>query len=648
MKTTHTFCLLIFIFAFLVFQFAFEIVGAPLVGALAWAGTQRSSAAKPARPAPTSEKNPELKGKEEPPIRAVVTATRREIAYEKATRFVTVLTREDIEKSGAVYVTDLLRAVPGLTVTQSGPAGRTVSVFTRGTNSTHTLVLVDGVEINTLTTGTPNLENFTTENVERIEILRGPQSVLYGSKAMGGVIQIITKSKGEKGMHGSGNFEYGTHRTFNEGGEISGQWKKFSFTGTAARLDTHGPSENDGFQDTRVSGHGKVQVTDNSNLEAGFQYYNGLAGIEDGPFATDPNNWQRSREQIASTTYEISLADSWQQSVQYSFFHDMLLNIDPPNEGAGEAESKFKLDADRHHLDYQSVFFIRDFDVFTAGYEFEYGQANNKSFDRLIRNHGWFLQNELTLWKIWEIVEGVRFDRHELFGETVSPLVSSSLWIEKTLTRLKASFGKGFRAPTLNELFFPGFGNPLLQPEQNWGWDAGFEQSYWDKKGNFSVDYFHNSLKNLIEFDANFIPQNVARAKTQGIEMENQIKLYENLTFSTSYTYTNAVDEATGKRLTRRPWHQGKLSLTYDWWKFHLRGDWILVGTREDQTGVFGRPPREKNAGYTRLDALVSFDLNTWSQVYFRGENLTDDHYDEALGFDNPTARFFVGTKAKF
>ena len=576
-----------------------------------------------------------------------MTATRHEESLEKVTRFVTVITREEIEKSGAVFVTDLLRSVPGLSVVQSGPDGRTTSVFIRGTNFTHTLVLVDNVEINSLTTGTPNLENFTTENVERIEILRGPQSVLYGSKASGGVIHIITQSKGKAGFHSNGAFEYGTDRTFNELGEIAGSEKGFSFSGSGGRLDTKGPGENDSFEDTHAAGHAKLQITDRSELEGSFQYYNGLAGIEDGSFAQDPNNWQRSREQVASAQYSTSLTEWWQQSLQYSFFHDMLLNIDPPNPGVAEAESIFKLDAGRHSLKYQSIFFIRDFDVLTAGYEFEYGEANNKSFDRVIRNHGWFLQNELTLWKIWQIVGGVRIDHHELFGETASPLVSSGVWIEKTMTKIKGSFGKGFRAPTLNELFFPGFGNPALRPEQNWGWDAGFEQFYWEKRGSFSAAYFHNSLKNLIEYDANFIPQNISRARTQGVELEHRIQFCDHLMFYTNYTYTDALDRATQKRLTRRPWHQGQLGVTYDWWKFHLSVDWFLMGTREDQTGVFGRPPREKNPGYTRLDGFLSFDLNSHFQIYFRGEDLTNDHYDEVLGFNNPVARFFVGTKAK-
>ena len=188
----------------------------------------------------------------------------------------------------------------------------------------------------------------------------------------------------------------------------------------------------------------------------------------------------------------------------------------------------------------------------------------------------------------------------------------------------------------------------MLRPEESWGWDAGFEQFYWGKKGSLSVAYFHHSIKNLIEFDANFIPQNLARAKTQGVELEHQVKLCKNLTFSTVYTYTDAEDRATHKRLTRRPWHQGRLGLTYTFWKFNLSATWVLVGTREDQTGISGRPPREKNPGYTRLDALLTFDLNKWVQIYFRGENLTDDHYQEVLGFNNPTAKFFVGTKARF
>ena len=122
----------------------------------------------------------------------------------------------------------------------------------------------------------------------------------------------------------------------------------------------------------------------------------------------------------------------------------------------------------------------------------------------------------------------------------------------------------------------------------------------------------------------------------------------KDLEFSTRYTYLNAIDTDTGKRLIRRPWHSGRASVNYRLWKFRLNFDWVWVGMREDRTGASARPPREKNPGYTRLDAMLSFDLNNHFQVYFRSEDLTHDHYQEVLGFDNPAARFFVGTKAKF
>ena len=603
--------------------------------------------------------NPEFKGrKEEPPVRATVTATRREVAVEKVTRFVTVLTREDIEKSGAVFVTDLLRALPGVTVAQSGPLGRTVGIFVRGMNANQTLVMVDGVQINSPTTGTAEgaLADLTTENVvsveniERIEILRGPQSTLYGADAAAGVINIVSKT-GKKPFGAEGRFEYGTHETFYEAGVAEGQWKKFSYSGSVSRTDTKGPGENDRFENTRASGHSKLQVSDNSNLDVAFHYYNSLVGIEDGPFRLDPNQWSKSREQILNMVYTIQPFDWWEQSFKYSFFHDALRSNDPPNPGTSETESRFKLDTDRHTLEYQSNFYIGDFDVITAGYEFEHTNTNVKrsqasgGFDGLTRSHGWFLQNELTLWEDWTIVGGVRIDNNKFFGTEASPLVSSGYWIDKTQTKFKGSFGRGFRAPTLNELFFPSFGNRNLQAEDSWGWDAGFEQYFWDKKANITAAYFHNSIKNLIQFVGSPVTaQNTARAKTQGVELESKMEPTKNLELRVSCTYLDAIDSQNRKRLVRRPWHSGRAGLSYSFRRFNFSLDWVFVGDREETSRGF----REKNHGYTKLDALLTFDLNEWMQIYFRGENLTDDHYDEVLGFDNPTARLFVGTKARF
>jgi len=309
------------------------------------------------------------------------------------------------------------------------------------------------------------------------------------------------------------------------------------------------------------------------------------------------------------------------------------------------------LNTDRHTFEYQSQFYLADIDVVTAGYEFKHTESDIKrsqasgGFDALLRNHGWFLQNELTLWKVWTIVGGVRLDHYNLFGTQASPLASSGLWIEKTMTKIKGSFGRAFKAPTLNELFFPGFGNRMIQPEKSWGGDVGIEQFYWKKKGSFSAAYFHNSIKDLIQFvNAASMAENVARARTQGVELEQKITPWKQLTFYTNYTYTDAIDTTTGKLLTRRPRHQGKFGLMYDIWRVHLTADWLLIASRDDTSSG----ARRKLKGYTRLDFSVIYEITDFFQIYGRVEDATDDHYQEARGFDNPTARFFIGTKAHF
>ncbi len=592
---------------------------------------------------------PDSNAKAKPPVTTVVSASRRLIPIEKATRAVTVITREEIERSGKVFLLDLLRGLPGVTVVQLGTFGREAHIMIRGVNKESTLVLLDGVQINNLNQSLAALQHLTTANIERIEIIRGTQSVLYGADAVGGMIHIITKPDVKGGLHGNGRFEYGTYETFYEEGELLGGWDRFSFSGTAGRMDTKGLAENDAYENTTGRGHAKLKVTENSDLDVAFHYYNSQVGIDDGliggRFRTDPNRSSKSRQQVLNSKYTVSLFNWWEQYFQYSFFHNAEFSIDPRNPGATGADpeaSKFKLDSDRHTLEYQSNFYIQDFDVLTVGYEFEHGATKSKSsgtYDRLAQNHGWFAQNELTLWEVWTLVGGIRLDNHELYGLEASPLFSSGLWIAKTMTKLKGSFGRGFRAPTFNQLFFPNFGVPTLSPETSWNWDAGLEQFYWDRRGSFSVMYFDNRTKNLI---LNLTKAtNVGRARSQGVEFEHRIKLLDGLFFNTNYTYTHAIDVSTEKRLLRVPRHQGKFGLTYDYQRFHVTADWIWVGSREDSGAV-------RLDEYSRLDFAVFFDVTKFAQIYWRVENATNDHFYEANGFDMPSTRFVIGSEAKF
>lgn len=588
---------------------------------------------------------------EKNPVTVVVTATGREMALEKSTRFMTVVTHEEIERSGKVYLLDLLRSLPGVHVAQSGPNGRTSSVFIRGGNANQTLVMFDNMKISSPTTGIPLLENFTTEDIERIEILRGPQSTLYGSEAMTGVINIIPKKSGKKGIHANGRFEFGTYETFYETGGLSGDlFDRVQFSGSGGRLDTNGSGTNDGYQNTTATGAGKIKITENSDLDVSFRYFNALVGLDDGAFRQDPNYWGKSREQMLNVKYNVALIDWWHQSFRYGFFHDAESSYDPPDPGTSQndgtaASSRFKLDTDRHEFEYQNNIFIGENDVLTFGYEFDYAQSNPGRYDRIIRENGWYIQNELTLFDFWTTVAGVRIDNHSLFGTEASPLVSTSFWIDKTQTKIKGSFGRGYRAPTMNELFFPNFGNPGLQPESSWGWDAGFEQFFWNKKGSFTAAFFQNWFDDLIQtvrVGTFFQAENVSRALTQGVELEQKFTPWKYTTIYGNYTYTDAVNRDTNKMLLRRPRHEGKAGLLINFWRITYQADWFLVGASQDF------PSTARNiAGYTRLDMILTFNINQYLQVYGRAQDINNDHYQEVAGFEAPAAQFFVGVQAK-
>lgn len=602
----------------------------------------------------------EMEGRKEvPSVSAVVSATRREIPIEKVTRAVTVITREEIERSGKVFLLDLLRGVPGVTVIQLGTFGRETHVVIRGTNKESTLVLLDGVQINNLNQSLTALQHMTTANIERIEIIRGTQSVLYGADAAGGMIHIITKPGRKKGLHAGARSEYGTYETFYEEGSFSGGLDRFSFSGAGGRMDTEGRAENNDYQNTTARGHAKLRVTENSDLAVAFHYFNSQVGIDDGFvtvsgrrfFRVDPNRSSKERQQVLNSKYTISLTDWWEQYFQYSFFHVASSSIDPRNPGATGADpesARFKLDSDRHTLEYQSDFHISDFDVLTVGYEFEHGAVRSKSssvYDQITRNQGLFAQNELTLWQIWTLIVGIRLDDHEFYGFEASPLFSSGLWISKTMTKLKGSFGRGFRAPTFNQLFFPNFGVPTLSPETSWNWDAGLEQFYWDRRGSLSVMYFAHRTENLIQNLT--VATNIGRARSQGIELEHRIKLLKGLDFYTTYTYTHAIDVVTDKRLSRIPRHQGKFGLSYDVWRFQFTGDWFWVGPREDVQSS-GRSRHIRLNGYQRVDLALFVKLAEFAKIYGRIENATNDHYFEADGFDMLSTRFIAGTKVEF
>jgi len=568
---------------------------------------------------------------------------------------VTVITQEEIERQKAQTVVEVLRSVPGLHLSKFGGPGRQVNVFLRGGNANQTLVLIDGVQVNSPTSGDFNFTNLTTENIERIEILRGPQSTLYGSDAMAGVINIITQKGAPKPKLDSW-FEFGTLRTFYEGQNFSGSWKNMSLTSSWSRLDTEGLGENDAWEDTSVTNKFNVDFTEDLSAEFFYRYTNALVGIDDGAFVQDPNRHSKSRQNTTGTTLTHRPFEWWEHKLKGSFFHDMLFSFDPRNPGAtgADPESRFKLDTDVYTLDWQHDFSLGEHDTFTLGYEFEHARSNNKTFDKIIRNHGWYLQNLLELWERVYFTAGIRFEDNSAFGFDVNPKVGFAYLHKETSTKLKANFGTAFRTPTLNQLFFPNFGDPTLQPEESIGFDLGLEQSIFSEKVSLGATYFYNYYTELIEsrprpeLANRSLATNAGKSRMSGVELEGVLRPFPDMEFKIFYTFLEAETIARREPLIRRPKHSG--GLNFDWrlsdrltWNVNL----TLFDERYDSSFARGRPTREIVPNFSKLDTTLTFDVTPYLAVYLRIENLADDDDDENIGFDSPGTQFFGGVKLK-
>ncbi|MEK6766530.1 MAG: TonB-dependent receptor [Planctomycetota bacterium] len=592
--------------------------------------------------------------KEEDIEEIIVTATRTETPVSQLPDSVTIISNEQIAQQKATTVFEALRSVPGLNIRQSGSIGRQTEMTIRGSSTSQVLVMIDGVQVNSPTQGFFDFANLTTDNVERIEVVRGPQSTLYGSDAMAGLINIVTK-KGKGRPKFGIRSEFGTpERTYNESISSSGSIKKFNYSVDVARIDSDGRGADDDYDKTNISSRFGYEINEKTDIQATMRYNDSMVGIDDGAFRHDPNRFSQNEDFNMNTAYNQSLADWWGHKLKFSFADTDLTSIDRPNPGTAETNSRFRLDTQIYTGDWQHTLKYRDIDTFVFGFEFENQSADNRTFDRVLINRGWYFQNQLKLWDRFFFNAGVRIDDSGTFGKDVNPKFSIAYLLKETDTKFKVNYGKGFRGPTLNQLFFPNFGDPTLKPEESESYDVGFEQYLLEDKVSFGVTYFNNRFSNLIQaVDTGgfvFRAQNLGFVRTEGIEAEAVIKPFEGLTVRGTFTKTNTRDGAK-KELIRQPRKQGSVNINYRFLdKFNINVDDTIVGNSRDGTnggGITppGRPTIRTNTGVHKLDATLSYDYSEHLQFYTRAENLLDIQYDEILGFRSAGARFFFGIK---
>lgn len=608
----------------------------------------------------------------------VITPTRSERTIGETAPAVTVITGEELEREKVLTVLDALREVPGLGVIENGSRGANASIFIRGSSSDEVLVLIDGVRVNSTTLGSFDFSDLTPENIERIEILRGWGGTLYGSEAVGGVIQIFTR-KGEGPPRGSVTVSGGNGSTDREVAEISGGSGIFGYSASVSHLNTEGfKPRNDEYENTVVTARVDAAVVEDgaarvivraSESEFGNFFSNNFLG---GP---DPNAEQERGTITARGEWAQRLSPVFDFNVSGSYARDDLDFVDPPDEfETSSLDSTFlseTVTTDGH----ATVLWWDESaeSVFGVEYEEQSGDVESLSsdpmfgefasaFDESVENLAGYTLHQIVLFeKALTLIGGVRVDDNDRFGTEASPAGGGSYALP-TGTRLRATYAQGFKAPSLNELFFPGFGNPNLDAETSWEVTAGLDQSFLEDAALVTASVFRREVDDLIEGVPDetglFLAQNVGEATIDGVEASVEAEVMPGIRCGGEYTFLDIEADVSGR--IRRPRHSGSIRLAIDRPDVFQTGDsftidtrLLLVGARPDFDPLaFGTAI--ENPAYQRADLTLVYGfpidatLLRHLEVFTRFENLFDRDYEEALGFGARPLNVIAGLRGEF
>jgi vitamin B12 transporter len=607
-----------------------------------------------------------------PPL--VVTATRTEVPLNQLTTSLTVITADEIRERQAELALEVLRDVVGVNVVQSGSMGTATSVFIRGSDSDQVLVLIDGVEINSTTLGAYNFADLTTENIERIEVLRGAGGTLYGSQAIGGVINIITK-KGAGPLEAGVTVQGGNGWTNRQAFTLRGAAGKLAYSLSAAHFDTDGfRSVNDDYRNISTSARLDYQVTEDASLKGIFHFIRGDVGLyNNNNFASvpDPNARQNTTQYVTKLEWEQKIFRNWDYRISGSMFKENSKFSDDVDDCVSFGFPCDSLTTDRFRPqtingEFQTNYRFEDWGTSTFGVQYNRRSARTSAgIDEAVGNVGYYLQQQFEFFDRRLIaIPGIRLDDNEDFGSAWTPSFSAAYLFKEIGTKVKGGYAKGFKAPTLNELFFPpgfgcpAFGNPDLGPEKSWEINFGVEQNFLTDRIKIGGTYFHREVRDLIEgrpipgdpFGC-FRAENVGRARFDGVEWTLGIKIFEGLTLNANYTYLD-WDTADG-RLPRRPHNSGTVILNYLHDALNVNLIVNIVGRRDDfrAASPFGDTTE---AGYGVVNLASSYKL-PWRMPLVKElsligkiQNLFNKKYDQSNGFRAPPLNFLLGFRANF
>ncbi len=599
------------------------------------------------------------------PVPTVVTVTARATPLTETSASVTVLTREDIENSHAESAADLLRSAPFLQFSQSGGAGGMATITIRGSKPNYVMVLIDGIPANDITTllgGSFDFSTLPLDNIEQIEIVRGPLSAMYGSDAIGGVINFISKKGGGPSvLDAAGDLGSFLQRQAKLSG--SGSWKALRYSAAGSYLASNDQVEKDGYSTASVAFNGSLSLGRKTNLDFLVRYLDdqraGFPAGSGGPgFAIlrEAVN-DHARQILGGASLKGEIKPWWLYSLDADRVYREEDNVTPavldanPPSFRSLPSSTSNTDFGRTRAGVTSTFLAGPNLSATLGANVREESGTAAGFlagtipSAYRINRTSLLANAQVQYTIHRLTAtaGIGFDKSSRYGEVTSPLLGVNWRVNESGLRLKASWAKGFKLPSFYALADPNVGNPALRPETNRSFDTGFEQFFGHTGLSVSATYFRSDFNNQVDFSsAIFKLVNLASVRTQGVEFETEYAATKGLHLGLDFAYTYWDLHNSPDPLRNIPHANGGVHAN---WKpskrANVRADVQVMSRRYDyQIPV---PLETSVGGYTDVNLSADYSLNPLFTFYARGDNVLDSHFHEYIGFPNPGISVRVG-----
>ncbi|MGE4635384.1 MAG: TonB-dependent receptor [Arenicellales bacterium] len=564
----------------------------------------------------------------------IVTATRTAQTADQVLAPVTVISREDIESSAARDLGELLSFQVGLEVTRNGGYGKNTSVFMRGTNAGHVLTLVDGIKLFSATVGATAFQFLPLDQIERIEIVRGPRSSLYGSEAIGGVIQIFTRKGGDRReVHAQAG--YGTYNTAIAGAGIAGPAGDSRFSVQVDVIDADGidstvgsQSDKDGYDNTSLSARWHGPTAGAGELDLSLLYASGNTGFDNpwaGPLVVNDSSYT---QQVLNLKWRTDGDGGWSSTIQVGQSRD-------DSKTFADSVSDGEFNTTHNQASWQLDWPVAEAHLLTGGIDYADDSVDGSvSYDVSSRSNLGVFGQWQGGYGIQDVVGGLRFDDNEQFGSHFTGNLDYALSTGSGL-RFNAGLGTAFKAPSFNDLYYPGFGNPALEVESSTSYEVGVSGDA--GPGSWTFRWFNTDIKDLVAYDSlTYAPVNLDRAAIDGLELgwSGKVAGWQAVA---GIALMDPTDKATGLQLARRSKQSGQVRID------RRSGDWqyglgvAYHGKRYDDKA--NTVPLES---HTLIAGGITYALGKKWQLRIEANNLLDESYQTAAGFREPGRTFLA------